>query len=100
MKNFTIISIFFVLLPISSLFSQQLILNEVSQGPSGSKEYVEFLVFIYQSGVYDAISKSKAHAQLLSIQKSLTAVLPSSTKNSKEHRNFILSSIKSALDSK
>jgi hypothetical protein len=62
-------------------------------------EYVEFLVFIYQSGVYDAISKSKAHAQLLSIQKSLTAALPSSTKNSKEHRNFILSSIKSALDS-
>jgi len=44
MKNFAIISIFFVLLPISSLFSQQLILNEVSQGPSGSKEFVEFLV--------------------------------------------------------
>lgn len=63
-------------------------------------EYVDFLVFIYQSGVYDAISKSKAHAQLLSIQKSLTAVLPSSTKNAKEHRNFILSSIKSALDAK
>ncbi len=32
-------------------FSQQLIINEVSQGPSGSKEYVEFLV-IPGSGPY------------------------------------------------
>ena len=63
-------------------------------------EYVEFLVFIYKSSFYDAIAKSKAHAQLLSIQKSLTAVLPSSTKNAKEHRNYVLSSIKSALEEK
>lgn len=27
-----------------SLFSQQLVINEVSQGPSGTKEYVEFVV--------------------------------------------------------
>ncbi len=35
----------------NSFFSQNLIINEVSQGPSGSKEYVEFLV-IPGSGPY------------------------------------------------
>ncbi len=36
--------LFFFLLFISSTKAQSLIINEVSQGPSGSKEYVEFLV--------------------------------------------------------
>ncbi len=35
----------------NELFSQNLIINEVSQGPSGSKEYVEFLV-VPGSGPY------------------------------------------------
>ena len=62
--------------------------------------YVEYLSFIFKSPFYDPISKAKAHAQLLSIQKMLSAVLPSSTPDAKEHRNYILSSIKSTLDSK
>lgn len=33
-----------------SFFAQQLLINEVSQGPSGSKEYVEFVVYGTTSG--------------------------------------------------
>jgi gliding motility-associated-like protein len=45
--NFKFASIFIVLflsLSLSVAYGQTLIINEVSQGPSGSKEYVEFLV--------------------------------------------------------
>lgn len=60
--------------------------------------YVEYLKFIFESPIYDPISKSKAHTQMTNIQKMLTAVLPSSTLDAKEHRNYILSSIKSTLE--
>ena len=51
--NFTkcIVTIFFIFPFYFCLFSQSLVINEVSQGPSGSKEYVEFLV-IPGSGPY------------------------------------------------
>lgn len=39
--KYIFLSFFFTL---STLFAQNLIVNEVSQGPTGSKEYVEFLV--------------------------------------------------------
>ncbi len=60
--------------------------------------YVQYLKFIYESPMYDPVSKSKAHAQMLNIQKMLQSVLPSSTIDAKEHRNYILSSIKSTLE--
>lgn len=42
LKYFLIaLSIFYIF---TSVFSQSLVINEVSQGPSGNKEYVEFLV--------------------------------------------------------
>jgi gliding motility-associated-like protein len=44
MKNLALLCLLFIIFSPSSLFSQQLVINEVSQGPSGSKEYVEFLV--------------------------------------------------------
>ena len=62
--------------------------------------YIEFLSFIYESPLYDPISKAKAHAQLLNIQKLINASLPSSTGDAKEHKNYILSSIKTALEPK
>jgi gliding motility-associated-like protein len=51
--NFTkcIITIFLIFTFSFCLFSQSLVINEVSQGPSGNKEYVEFLV-IPGSGPY------------------------------------------------
>jgi hypothetical protein len=62
--------------------------------------YIEFLSFIYQSPIYDPISKAKAHAQLINIQKLISASLPSSMGDAKEHKNYILSSIKTALEPK
>lgn len=62
--------------------------------------YVNYLSFILESPLYDYISKSKAHNQLISIQKQIQLSLPSSTGSAKEHKNYILSSIKSALDTK
>lgn len=62
--------------------------------------YIEFLSFIYQSPIYDPISKAKAHAQLTNIQKLISASLPSSMGDAKEHKNYILSSIKTALEPK
>jgi gliding motility-associated-like protein len=51
--NYTkcIITIFLIFTFSYCLFSQSLVINEVSQGPSGNKEYVEFLV-IPGSGPY------------------------------------------------
>ena len=51
--NFTkcIITIFLIFPFAFCLYSQSLVINEVSQGPSGNKEYVEFLV-IPGSGPY------------------------------------------------
>lgn len=40
----TAIVILFLLTATKSLFSQTLYINEISQGPSGNKEYVEFIV--------------------------------------------------------
>jgi hypothetical protein len=62
--------------------------------------YIEFLSYIYESPLYDPISKAKAYAQLVNIQKTISASLPSSMGDSKEHKNYILSSIKSALEPK
>jgi gliding motility-associated-like protein len=41
-RNFTLFFIIFT--SINSILSQSLVINELSQGPSGNKEYVEFLV--------------------------------------------------------
>lgn len=60
--------------------------------------YVQYLGFITKSSQYDYISKSKAHNQLLNIQKAIQTSLPSSTGNAKEHKIYILSSIKTALE--
>lgn len=60
--------------------------------------YVEYLSMIYKSNMYDPISKARAHSQLLNVQKMLSASLPSSTLNAKEHRNYLLSSIKLTLE--
>ena len=62
--------------------------------------YIEFLSYIYESPLYDPISKAKAHAQLTNIQKLISASLPSSMGDAKEHKNYILSSIKTALEPK
>jgi acyl-CoA-binding protein len=62
--------------------------------------YVNFLGFIYESSLYDYISQSKAYNQLLSLQRQIQASLPSSTGNAKEHKIFILSSIKNTLEQK
>ena len=50
MKIFT--AFLFVIFLSENFFSQSLILNEVSQGPSGTKEYVEFLVVPGQSAYH------------------------------------------------
>ncbi|MBL7836140.1 MAG: zinc-dependent metalloprotease [Bacteroidetes bacterium] len=60
--------------------------------------YVQYLGFILKSSQYDYISKAKAHNQLVNIQKQLQTSLPSSTGNAKEHKIYILSSIKTALE--
>lgn len=60
--------------------------------------YVEYLGAIYKSPMHDPISRAKAHTQLVNIQKMMTSAIPSSTINAKEHRNYILSSIKSILE--
>lgn len=62
--------------------------------------YIDYLANILKSTQYDYISKSKAYNQLISLQKQIQASLPSSTVNAKEHKNYILSSIKTALDPK
>lgn len=62
--------------------------------------YIQYLTYIANSPMYDYISKAKAHNQLLNIQKQIQLTLPSSTGNAKEHKIYILSSIKSALDPK
>jgi hypothetical protein len=62
--------------------------------------YIQYLTFIVESPVYDFISKAKAHNQLLSLQKQIQLSLPSSTGNAKEHKIYILSSIKTALEGK
>ena len=51
MKKSIQLFVFFINFSSLFLFGQNLIINEVSQGPSGSKEYVEFLV-IPSSGPY------------------------------------------------
>lgn len=62
--------------------------------------YIQYLTFIVESPVYDYISKAKAHNQLLSLQKQIQLSLPSSIGNAKEHKIYILSSIKTALEGK
>lgn len=62
--------------------------------------YVDYLGTIVNSPMYDYISKAKATAQLLSIQKQMQTALLTSTGDTKEHRNYILWSIKSALEPK
>ncbi|MFY7945233.1 MAG: hypothetical protein ACOVNZ_11650, partial [Crocinitomicaceae bacterium] len=51
MPKFILIVVIHITFLSNSLFSQSLIINEVSQGPTGSKEYVEFLV-VPGSGPY------------------------------------------------
>lgn len=62
--------------------------------------YINYLSTILESPFYDYISKAKAHTQLLNIQKQIQPTLLSSTGSAKEHKLYILSSIKTALDSK
>ncbi len=44
MKKKLLISCFLFFLSLLRIYSQQLVINEVSQGPSGTKEYVELIV--------------------------------------------------------
>lgn len=60
--------------------------------------YVNQLGSILKSKQFQPLVQAKAHAQLTAIQKMMSASLPSSTIDSKEHRNYILSSIKSILE--
>ena len=62
--------------------------------------YIQYLEYIVKSPLYDYVSKSKAYNQLVNLQKQINLSLPSSTGNAKEHKIYILSSIKSALDDK
>ncbi|MCC6818238.1 MAG: zinc-dependent metalloprotease [Bacteroidia bacterium] len=62
--------------------------------------YIQYLGAITKSPQFDYLSKSKAYNQLVNLQKQIQASLPSSTLNAKEHKNYILSSIKQILEPK
>lgn len=62
--------------------------------------YVQYLGYILNSSQYDYISKAKAHNQLVNLQKQIQTSLPSSNGNAKEHKLYILSSIKTSLEPK
>jgi hypothetical protein len=83
-----------------AIFSEDLNTNVTSFRQNLQIAYVQNLVSINKSPMYDNISKAKSTAQLQNLQKTLQTSLATANPETKEHRNYLLLLIKNHLEDK
>ncbi|MDP2175795.1 MAG: zinc-dependent metalloprotease [Bacteroidota bacterium] len=83
-----------------SIFNEDLSSNVNTFRQNSQILYIQSLINVVKSPLYDNISKSKCSAQLQNIQKTLQPTLATANSDTKEHRNYLLLLIKNSFENK